>query len=231
MAIDRSNVHRSKRTPAKDRSAVKPDTNPIDSADPTGAATGDPTGAESIVRGRDRSANPDNRYATRAAPTESEGTEKTISVEPQEVVKGRRGRKPASQPARASKAKSIEESKLAAQGVIEMVEIFAKARFGEDAALTLTERVLIEQPLTNVIQRYAAITDRFSGLIDPIMIAAGAIMYSARLASLAKPSDNDRPGNQPKPPAAPETPKPSNGVPLPTASPDVFNMVGSLSNR
>jgi hypothetical protein len=66
-----------------------------------------------------------------------------------------------------------------------MVEVFAVGKFGAEAAFSSSERLLIEPSLARLIERYGAVAEQFSWLIDPAMLAVGVVMYSARLAKMA----------------------------------------------
>jgi hypothetical protein len=86
---------------------------------------------------------------------------------------------------RGRKAKAKIDGAPAASFLIEMVETFACASFGEQARFSAAERFLIEPSLSRLIERYGNLADRYAGLIDPLMLGAGALIYGLRMVRLA----------------------------------------------
>lgn len=142
------------------------------------------------------------------------------------------------------------DGKEAAAGLLEMVELFTVTRFGPEGAFNSTERFCIEKPLARLIEKYGNVAERYGGLIDPIMVLAGVVMYGMRLSAVTQnpPSDDNRGGGVPTPPD-PQQPPPNghantsypsfsrvNGGldrdPAVTTVPDeVFDLFGALTRR
>jgi hypothetical protein len=91
------------------------------------------------------------------------------------------------------------------------IEMFAVLRFGPEAAFTPAERMLAEPSLARIIERYGALADRYSALLDPILLGGAALLYALRLARIAASrGGDDTSGGGDKPPA-PDVP-PRNGT-------------------
>lgn len=124
--------------------------------------------------------------------------------------------------------KSAADSAAAATGLLEMVELFAVARFGQTAAFSASERMFIEGPLGRLIEKYGNVADKFGGLIDPVMLAFGATLYGIRLVNMAAPVQA-QPAPRRDVPPVPVTPEPaSRAGDTPTATEEMFAMVGSM---
>lgn len=101
----------------------------------------------------------------------------TLEVEAQEVKSKRRGKK--------AKNPSKSDSESAAKGLIEMIELFATARFGSMAAFTVEERFFIEPSLCRLIERYGGIGEQFSAFVDPVLLLLGVGLYANRVGQIA----------------------------------------------
>jgi hypothetical protein len=117
------------------------------------------------------------------------------------------------------------ESKEAAQGLIFMVQTFAIARFGVGAQFTPMEIELIQPSLTRIIERYGSAMEKFSVFVDPAMLAIGIVMYSSRLTALAR---ETKPQPQPQQPAETMSANGNNPDVVPSASPDIANIIGGI---
>lgn len=121
--------------------------------------------------------------------------------------------------------KELPDGKQAAQGLIEIVDLFAITRFGPDAMMTVTERFLIADPLARLIEKYGSVADRFSGVIDPLLVVAGLAMYGIRLGGLA--TSQQQPPAPPAPPAQQAAPvQQAAEQAIPVAFENVFSMFG-----
>jgi hypothetical protein len=89
------------------------------------------------------------------------------------------------------------------------IEMFAVLRFGPEAAFTPAERMLAEPSLARIIERYGALAERYSALLDPILLGSAALLYALRLARIAASGGNSDEGGSggDKPPEPPEAPR------------------------
>lgn len=117
----------------------------------------------------------------------NKGAQTQIDVEAPPVLEGI-GEAPAAKPSGKGRGRPPKQPKIdgkqAARGLMEMVEVFTVATFGYEAAFSPTERFMIEDPLTRVIEKYGAAVGQYSGLVDPIMLLAGLGMYAVRMDAL-----------------------------------------------
>ncbi len=200
-----------------------------DERDPESIASGNRTSADRVSPGngngivdRDESRTR-TRTRKKAAPLAAE----TLAVETQSEVtsetssgKTRRRRRKA--------AAAAPDGKAAARGLFEMVELFTISKFGPDGAFSLTERMLIEEPLGRLITKYGSLADQFGGLIDPALVLAGLAIYVVRITALTKPApaveQAAQPGIQVTPDMQPDTP-------LPVADDLIASVLGGAVNR
>ena len=165
----------------------------------------------------------DSRTANTEGEKQAGAPKETLEIEPQKVSDPPPKTSHKKGQGKSSKAKEKDDAD-AAKGLMEMVEIFAVARFGSAAKFNDQERFLIESPLTRLIEKYGDVSDRFSGIIDPAMVAAGVIVYSIRLASMVE----TKTPVKPTPMAKPAVPAPNgNGKhdPLPSAPDGIFDIL------
>lgn len=113
----------------------------------------------------------------------------------------------------------------ASSALLEMVELFAVATFGPEARLNDRERFLIEAPLSRMIAKYGDLADRYAGLIDPVMVGIGAVLYGYRISGvLAERQKSEAPPPE-APPANGATPSQKPGEP-PSAPSLIFDLTG-----
>lgn len=121
---------------------------------------------------------------------------------------------------------SAGEAGEAAAGLIEMVELFAVARFGPEAAFSVQERLFIEPSLARIVERYGSVAQQFSFLMDPIMLAVGVGLYGARIVGLAKAQPKSETKGEDYPlPSPTSLDNGDNGV-LPTAPDNIWDLTG-----
>jgi hypothetical protein len=183
MDIDREPLETSGRTAEPDRRASGK------AGTEAGTGTGAGTGAGTTTADRGR------KFAGRKRKTEEVPAQIIEVAEAETQLKTKK---------RGRKAKARIDGAPAAAFLIEMIETFACASFGEEARFSEAERFLIEPSLARLIERYGKFADRYAGLIDPLMLGAGALIYGLRLARLA----GETVQNSPAEPAEPNAPAP-----------------------
>jgi hypothetical protein len=115
----------------------------------------------------------------------------------------------------------------AARGLMEMVELFAVAKFGPGALFSFSERIMIEAPLARLIEKYGNVAEQFSAIIDPALVIAGVAMYAIRLSTLPLQGEpGAKQPDQPKPPSTDNGKGPSTDTPMPTVTPELGAMFG-----
>lgn len=122
----------------------------------------------------------------------------------------------------------------AVHGLIEMVQIFAVARFGADGAFTLTELAMIEPSLVRLFERYGSVAQQYSWIVDPLLVAAGLTMYGVRLASVARPQSSnpdDHGSGGERQPEQPPSPNGTNGVKAGLTPDELWSLSGELHSR
>jgi hypothetical protein len=176
-------------------------------AEQTGAGASQP-GSDSAEAQRNESRKNRSAKAARA----------TIEIDTQEAEAVKSAPK-RSRRKRRSTPESQESSRQAADFLMSAVETFAVAEFGEEARFNDREKFMIHDPLARLVERYSNLADRYTGLIDPIMVIVGAGLFAVRLGNIAEernPKHNVTPQEQkasepPAPGVAPEYPPSSNG--------------------
>jgi hypothetical protein len=125
-----------------------------------------------------------------------------------------------------AKGRTAAESKESAGAVVQTVEIFAVARFGEPARFTEEERLLIEPALSKLIEQYGGALEKYGSLLSLVPLMAGVITYTTRLSALAveqerakksgtlPPRSNGMSPPSPPPPAPSPTPMPVGRIEL-----------------
>lgn len=186
MVNESGNVHESNEPVGSDRHADR--ITGIPTSDGAGTGTGTTSGATS-GGARHR------RNRTGNTGTETKKPDTTLSLETKEVES------PAKKPATRTRAKKEPVARIdaseSARGLIEMVELFTRAKFGSDGEFNLTERALIEPALTRLLERYAPAMEQFSVLTDPLLLLGGLGMFAVRLRGVIKdqaPQKPDQPG-------------------------------------
>lgn len=147
-------------------------------------------------------------------------------TEPAQPAKRKTATRPRAKKETAPKVDATES----ARGLIEMVELFTQAKFGEQGRFNLTERALIEPALGRILERYASVMDQFSGFTDPLLLLGGLGMFAIRLRAATV--DQAAPVEQPAPVTdqAGQAELPGlddNRQVIPSADPLIANMLGS----
>lgn len=110
----------------------------------------------------------------------------TLAVEPPVSGDGAAGGETKGKGGRPSKRMSTEEAKSFAGGTIDMLNGLVVLMLGPEAAMSPLERMLIEQPAIRLASRLPRQTvERVFSLADPVSLAIGLAMWSARIFQVA----------------------------------------------
>jgi len=105
----------------------------------------------------------------------------TLEVTPAEEDKTpKRRRKPT--------AKRLADATATAEMILDVVDGIGQEVAGEAGAIAPLERGLMQDPLARILARQdPAKLGQFASVLDPLLLAAGALMYAARVSKAMRP--------------------------------------------
>ncbi len=104
----------------------------------------------------------------------------TLEVTPAESAPKRKPRKPT--------AKRLADASATAEMILDVVDGIGQEVAGEAGAIAPLERGLMQDPLARILARQdPAKLGQFASVLDPLLLAAGALMYAARVSKAMRP--------------------------------------------
>jgi len=106
----------------------------------------------------------------------------TLEVTPAEEDKTpKRRRKPT--------AKRLADATATAEMILDVVDGIGQEVAGEAGAIAPLERGLMQDPLARILARQdPAKLGQYASVLDPLLLAAGALMYAARVSKAVRPA-------------------------------------------